>query len=291
MEPFDLVCFGEILYDAYETKKVLAGAPLNTASFASFLGLKTGLISAIGNNQSDEKIEQELTNRNVVPFLQRNNYSTGEAKIELDENKVPTFSIEQNSAYDHIRKTKTLVNLAENADFFYFGTLCQRNEESRNTLMKLLSARQSETVYDVNLRRGIPSWESIVKNSLKFTSILKMNEDESGKVKEITGCRNMKQLFDKTNLGYIFVTSGEKGAYLYQRNEKPYFVEAPEVDVVDTTGCGDAFTAALIYGFHEMLSGQRILEFAVDFASEVAQYEGAFNHEFLVKSEIKPVKA
>lgn len=291
MESFDLVCFGEVLYDVYETRKVLAGAPLNTARFASFLGLKTGLISAIGNEQSAERIEQELTNRNVEPFLQRNNYSTGKAKIELDENKVPRFTIEQNSAYDHIQKTETLANLAKNADFFYFGTLCQRNKESRNTLMELLSARQTKTVYDVNLRRGIPSWESIVKNSLKYTSILKMNEKESGKVKEITGCRNMKQLFDKTNLGHIFVTSGEKGAYLYQRNEKPYFMEAPEVNVVDTTGCGDAFTAALIYGFHERLSGQRILEFAVDFASEVAQYEGAFNHEFLVKSKIKPVKA
>ncbi|HDQ06752.1 MAG TPA: hypothetical protein ENN36_08560 [Candidatus Bathyarchaeota archaeon] len=291
MGHFDLVCFGEILYDFYETRKVLAGAPLNTASFASFLGLKTGLISAIGNKKSDEKIEQELTNRNVEPFLQRNNYSTGEAKIELDKNKVPRFSIEQNSAYDHIRKTETLVNLAENADFFYFGTLGQRNKKSRNTLMELLSARKSETVYDVNLRRGIYSWESIVKNSLKYTSILKINEEESVKVKEVTGCRNMKQLFDETNLGHIFVTLGEKGAYLYQRDEKPSFVEAPGVNVVDTTGCGDAFTAALIYGFHERWFGKRILEFAVDFASQVAQYEGAFDYEFLVESETKSVKA
>jgi fructokinase len=291
MEPFGLVCFGEVLYDVYETRKVLAGAPLNTASFASFLGLKTALISAIGNKQSDEKIEQELTNRNVEPFLQRNNHSTGEVKIELDENKVPRFSIEEDSAYDHIRKTETLVKLAKNAGFFYFGTLCQRNEESRNALMELLSARQTKTVYDVNLRRGIPSWESIVKNSLKYTSILKMNEEESTKVKEITGCRNMKQLFDKTNLFHIFVTLGEKGAYLYQRNEKPLFVEAPKVDIVDTTGCGDAFTAALIYGFHESWSGQKILKFAVNFASEVAQYEGAFDYDFLVGSEIKSVKA
>lgn len=290
MQSFDLVCFGEVLYDVYETRKVLAGAPLNTASFASFLGLKTALISAIGNRKSDEKIEQELVDRNVEPFLQRNNYGTGEAKIELDENKVPSFSIAPNSAYDYIRKTETLVNLAANADFFYFGTLCQRNETSRNTLMALLSARESETVYDVNLRREISSWKSILNDSLKHTNILKMNEEESGKVNGITGCRNMKQLFNKTNIDYAFVTSGKKGAYLYRRNEKLFFVDAHKVDVVDTTGCGDAFTAALIYGFHEGWSEKRILEFAVAFASEVAQYEGAFDYEFLVESEIRPVK-
>jgi fructokinase len=285
MESFDLVCFGEVLYDVYEIKKVLAGAPLNTASFASFLGLKTGLISSIGNKKSDEKIEQEITNRNVEPFLQRNNYETGKAKITLNKNKLPEFSINQNAAYDHIQKTKNLVNLVRNAEFFYFGTLCQRNVHSRNTLMELLSTRKSKTVYDVNLRKGISSWESIVKNSLKHASILKMNEEESSKVKEITDCRNVEQLFTKTNIGYVFVTLGEKGAYLHQKNKETLFVEAPEVTMVDTTGCGDAFTAALIYGFHEKWSEKQILKHSVDFSSEVAQYEGSFNRDFLVKPE------
>jgi fructokinase len=287
MEPFNLVCFGEVLYDIYGTTRVLAGAPLNTASFASVLGLKTALISAIGNRKSDEQIEEELIKRDVEPFLQRNNYGTGEAKIKLNKSKVPTFTITSNAAYDHIQKTKTLVNLAKNAEFFYFGTLCQRDKKSRNTLMELLSSRENAAVYDVNLREGISSWESIVANSLKFTTILKMNEEESDKVKAITGCRSMEQFFDKTDIGYVFVTLGDKGACLYQRNGDALFVEAPEVNVVDTTGCGDAFTAALIYGFHEKWSGQRILEFAVDFASEVAQYKGAFNSEFLVASRIK----
>jgi fructokinase len=278
MELLDLVCFGEILYDVYTTKKILAGAPLNTASFASFLGLNTGLISAIGNSTFDEQIEDELLRRHVQPFLQRNDYATGEAKVSLNKNKVPKFAIAQNSAYDHIQKTETLVNLAKNAAFFYFGTLCQRNIESRNTLMELLSLGTVTAVYDVNLRKGISSWKSIVKNSLKFTDILKMNEEESSKIKEITDCRNMEQLFDKTGIDYIFVTLGEKGACLYQRNGDTLFVEAPEVNVVDTTGCGDAFTAALIYGFHEKQSNQKTLEYAVDFASKVAQYEGAFSY-------------
>lgn len=288
MEPFDLVCFGEVLYDSYEAEEILAGAPLNTASFASFLGLKTALISAIGNKESDKKIEEEVINRNVKPFLQRNGYETGKAKVSLNENKVPEFNIESNSAFDHIQKTKKLVNLVKNAEFFYFGTLCQRNEETKNTLRELLSTRNGKTVYDVNLRRGIPSWELIVDKSLKFSTTLKMNEKEWDTVKKAAGFQNIKQLLDKTNVEYVFVTLGAKGAYLFQRNEETsYFVEAPRVNVVDTTGCGDAFTAALIYGFHKKWSEQRTLKYAVDFASEVAQYVGAFNDEFLLKSRIR----
>lgn len=283
MEPYDLVCFGEVLYDVYESKRVLAGAPMNVASFAAFLGLKTGLISAVGKKKSDDEIEEELIQRNVVPFLERRNIETGEARIRLNKNKVPEFHISMDSAYDHIRKTETLVNLVENAEFFNFGTLAQRNEDSRNTLMDLLSEVDVTTVYDVNLRKGIPLWESIVANSLKFASVLKMNEAESAAVRGAVCCRNIEQLFDKTSLDYVFVTLGEKGAQLYQKNGDTLFVEAPKVNAVDTTGCGDSFTAALIYGFHEHWSNQKILEFAVGFASKVAQYEGAFNFKFLTQ--------
>jgi len=275
MKSLDLVCFGEVLYDIYKTKKVLAGAPLNVASFASFLGLKTALISAIGNDSKE--IEKELIKRGVQPFLQKSIYPTGKAKIELDKKGVPKFSIDQNSAYDHIRKTEKLVNLVKNAKFFYFGTLSQRHEDSKKTLMNLLSATEATTVYDVNLRKDIPAWQSMVKTSMGFTSILKMNEYESDKVKEAFGSQNLEQLFYDTTVDYLFVSSGEKGAYLYQKGKEPIFVFAPKVNVIDTTGCGDAFTAAVIFGFHKNWSIARILEFAVDFSSKVAQYEGTFD--------------
>jgi fructokinase len=284
MQSFDLVCFGEVLYDIYKTKKVIAGAPLNVASFASFLGLKTAIISAIGNNSKE--IEQELTKRGVKPFLQTNSYPTGKAKIELDKKGTPTFSIDKDSAYDHIRKTKNLIKLAKNSKFFYFGTLSQRHEDSRNTLKKMLSATETNTVYDMNLRKELPIWQSLVKTSLGFTSILKMNEQESDKVKEVIGCKNLEHLFDATTVDYMFVTAGERGAYLYQKEEEPLFVSAPQVKVVDTTGCGDAFTAAVIFGFYKNLSLPRILEFAVDFSSNAAQYEGAFDGDFLSETGI-----
>jgi fructokinase len=284
MEAFDLVCFGEVLYDVYETKKVLAGAPLNTASFASFLGLKTALISAVGNNFGE--IQEELTRRNVKPFLQRTEYLTGEATIHLSKNKIPTFNIDSNSAYDHIQETKNLLNLMKNTSFFYFGTLSQRHEDSKNTLMKLLSATAATVIYDVNLRKGIPRWEAIVKKSFEFSTILKMNEYESNKVKKVSGCKNMGQLLDKTSIGYVFVTLGEKGACLYQKDKEPIFVSAPNVNAIDTTGCGDAFTAAIIFGFRKKWSIFKILEFAVVFSSHVAQYRGAFDNAFLVESGI-----
>jgi sugar/nucleoside kinase (ribokinase family) len=76
---------------------------------------------------------------------------------------------------------------------------------------------------------------------------------------------------------------------LYQRNQDPIFKNAPKINVVDTTGCGDAFTAASIYGFHKKWKEKKILDFSVNFSSIVAQYKGAFNHDFLSKEVSKLV--
>ena len=46
----------------------------------------------------------------------------------------------------------------------------------------------------------------------------------------------------------VFVTLGKKGAY-YATPQESGYVEGFEVDAVDTTGCGDAFTGAVHYYF------------------------------------------
>jgi sugar/nucleoside kinase (ribokinase family) len=138
-------------------------------------------------------------------------------------------------------------------------------------------------VYDINLRKGISSIKNIVKNSLKISTILKMNQEESYFVKNITGCSTIDKIFDKTSLDYIFVTLGQTGAKMYTVKGEKYLVQAPETNVIDTTGCGDAFTAAVIYGLHKKWANQKILRYSVKFSSEVSKYEGAFNKTQLDK--------
>ena len=107
----DLVCFGEVLYDIYEDTRVLAGAPLNVASSASALGLKTAMVSAVGLEDYG-LISQELTERGVVSYLQKSALPTGTAKVSLDERGVPTFVITEKSAWDDIHFEESLGDLS-----------------------------------------------------------------------------------------------------------------------------------------------------------------------------------
>ncbi len=275
---FDLVCFGEILYDYYGDKKVLAGAPLNVASVAAALGLRTAMISAISRGEGDA-IEGELEKRNVKPYIQRNSRPTGRAVVTLSKG-LPSFRIEENSAYDLIEQTAAIRQVVRNASFIYFGTLAQRNVKSKRTLMGLLQGTGAAVIYDVNLREGIPQLESIVRQSVGLADILRVNREELEKLKEIYNEENIVQfLFANEKLSYTFVTGGEKGACVYQPGRLMFCTQAPQVKAVDTTGAGDAFTAAIAYGLSRRLASGEVLKLAVKVASRLVRHKGAFSKE------------
>lgn len=62
--------------------------------------------------------------------------------------------------------------------------------------------------------------------------------------------------------GLVAITLGAKGAKLYRKGELIATAIPPKVDVVDTTGAGDAFAAGLTVALAEKQSPQEALEFA-----------------------------
>lgn len=66
----------------------------------------------------------------------------------------------------------------------------------------------------------------------------------------------------KSHPGLVAVTLGSKGAELRKDGKLIATAKPPKIDVVDTTGAGDAFAAALTVALAEKQSEQDALEFA-----------------------------
>jgi len=65
-------------------------------------------------------------------------YPTGMILVKVGHEGRPDYHIEPDLAFDHIGLTDETLHLVKEADCICFGTLVQRHEMSRNTLVKLL---------------------------------------------------------------------------------------------------------------------------------------------------------
>jgi fructokinase len=133
-------------------------------------------------------------------------------------------------------------------------------------------------VFDVNLRQHFYS-EALIRDSLEFANILKLNDEELpflGSSCGLSGSETaiMEQLKGRYNLRLVALTRGAEGAILLTENgisDCGGFA----VEVKDTVGAGDAFTAAMTLGFlleHEL---DRINEHACRVAAFVCSQDGA----------------
>ncbi len=86
--------------------------------------------------------------------------------------------------------------------------------------------------------------------------------------------------------GYVAITYGEKGASLFKAGEKIAMATPPRVDVVDTTGAGDSFTAALTFALLQNMQPEHALKFACAAGALAATRQGA-QPSFPEKSQIE----
>ena len=169
---------GEVLFDVYASGPRLGGAPANFAFHCAENGLKAAVISSVGDDELGEKAREQLSPRFLPALLLPNDRQTGFVKVEVDARGVPSYSFADDTAYDNIPLADSALELVRSLDLICFGTLAQRGEVSRRTIMALLDAMPegSLRVFDVNLRGEYYSRE-VIEDSLRRTDVFKCNEE------------------------------------------------------------------------------------------------------------------
>jgi fructokinase len=223
-----------------------------------------------------------LSMREVDPGLVEvdTHHSTGTVDVTLDASGVATYAINRPVAWDFIAITDSLLSAASLADAVCFGTLAQRSSMSHETIQTVLTHVKSAClrVLDVNLRAPFYSAE-IVRDSLALCDLLKLNDEELPIVTDLLGLPSdpseaMQALFDDHGVRIIALTKGKDGSAIYTRDET-HELPGESIEVVDTVGAGDAFTAALIAG---LLAGRDLGDVhtaAAHLAAAVCTHAGA----------------
>lgn len=278
-----VVGMGEALWDVLPEGKKLGGAPANFAYHVSQFGLDSRVVSAVGEDALGAEIIDNFSRKGVKYLIDTVPYPTGTVQVEIDQAGVPQYEIKENVAWDNIPYTERLENLARQTKAVCFGSLAQRNVVSRETINRFLDAMPEDegrlVVFDVNLRQGFYNKE-ILCHSMKRCNILKINDEELVTVSRLFGYPGIDLqdkcwiLLGKYNLKMLILTCGINGSYVFTPGNVS-FQPTPKVEVADTVGAGDSFTATFISSLLKGKSVTEAHELAVAVSAYVCTQNGA----------------
>jgi fructokinase len=281
------VGLGEVLWDILPERICLGGAPANFAYIATLMGDEGIVASRVGEDALgvDALRRMRELGLNADHVQTDAQHATGTVNVEIDGEGLARYAIHHPVAWDFLQWTRVWQQLAESADAICFGSLAQRSEQSRATIRNFLfAATGAVKVFDVNLRQTYYS-RKILEESMRLADIVKLNDEELPKIMGLIGLSRAdlphenelaaaRRLMGAYDLKMVCVTRGAKGSLLVCGDEMSEHAGF-RVQVADTVGSGDAFTAGLLHEYLRRASLDRMNEMANRSGAWVASQVGA----------------
>ncbi|ATC64525.1 hypothetical protein CMV30_11490 [Nibricoccus aquaticus] len=277
-----ILCFGEVLWDVLPHGRFLGGAPLNVAYHLGRLGHDAKLISAVGRDALGDEARARVKAAGLDDALiaEHPSLPTGSVTVALDAAGQASYDIHHPVAWDEIAAHPTTSGVSAPAAMV-FGSLALRGTANRDRLSEWLALKPAVRLCDLNLRppyddvRSLDAW-------VRGCTVLKVNEDEARTLspESLRGAateRHAAHLAGHYACEMVCVTLGAKGALVWRKGEV-FRAESPRVEVRDTIGAGDAFTAALLDGVlrgGEKADWAAVLRRACALGAFVASKDGA----------------
>lgn len=278
-----VVGLGEILWDMLPNGKQLGGAPANFAFHAGQFGLSSCVASAIGKDAFGEEIVETLETKKLPFILEEVDYPTGTVPVTLNDRGIPEYEIKEGVAWDNMHYTQPLAELAKKTKAVSFGSLGQRSIKSRETIRAFLNDVPKDDdhliVFDVNLRQNFYT-QDILRESMDYCNVMKINDEELVLVSRMFGYPGIDLkdkcwlLLGKYNLKILVLTCGINGSYVFTPGSMS-FLPTPKVEVADTVGAGDAFSATFISSLLNGCSIKKAHHNAVNVSAYVCTQPGA----------------
>lgn len=257
MSTFTIVGLGELLWDCLPEGRKLGGAPANFAYHASILGNKGITATRVGTDELGREAMDILQHAGLdTSYIQQDStHPTGTVDVTVDEKGHANYLFASDTAWDYMDLSPDWKALAQTMDAVCFGSLAQRGNISRATVLSFLELAPPTTlrVFDVNLRQNFYSSE-ILETSLHYCDMLKLNEQELPVLAKLLNIpwKDEKDALERIRHRYkltlVCYTRSDRGSYFVSATEccdHPGY----RVDVADTIGAGDAFTAAAVHHY------------------------------------------
>ncbi len=219
-----------------------AGNASNAAVGGRRLGMKSAIVSVVGNDKTGQENIAGWTLERVST-----EYVTTDPKKETNYSTVLNFKGERTILVHHEQRTYKLPKLTD-AKWVYYTSLGKGHEKQEKELLAYLKAHpKTKLAFNPGthqLHRGLQSLKPAIARSELFI----VNRDEAARLLE-DGERpihNMIQNFHKLGASIVVITDGPEGSYASD-GSSVWFMSIFKGPIKERTGAGDSYTIGLIY--------------------------------------------
>jgi ribokinase len=237
------------------------GSAANVAVGTSRLGIKSGYIGKVGMDSFGSTLLEEI---------RRDGVDVSRVKIDLDGSTGFTIIIINKEGQiimygfkgvsDKLMPSELDSKYISSANHLHITGLRLRTAISAAKIAKKAGVTIS---FDPGRLMSILGLQKLYP-LLRLSDILLLNSSEASSITNINDHHEAAKILNKI-VSTVIIKMGDKGVYV-KSNATEFTIKAHKVNVVDTTGAGDAFSAGFITG---LLEGRDLKE-AVIFANAVA---------------------
>ncbi|WP_428911785.1 carbohydrate kinase family protein [Niallia sp. Krafla_26] len=247
---------GVALKDVISFERAPGGAPANVAAAVAKYGEEAWMISKLGKDAFGDFLVEKLQQAGVRTdhIIRTDEANTALAFVSLKENGERDFSFYRNPSADMLYKAEDLDStIFEKGAYLHFCSVDLVESPMKYAHKKaidLIKSKQGIISFDPNVR--LPLWKKeqecrdTILEFIPSAHIVKISDEELEFITGISDEKKALQSLFQGDVEVVVYTQGGKGASVLTK-DKVFFHEGYKVNVIDTTGAGDAFIGGFLF--------------------------------------------
>ncbi len=229
----------------YGSKMAAGGSAANTISGLAKLGVESGFLGMVGNDEVGLYFEKDMIDSNVKPILLKSDTPTGRVQAIVTKDGERTFATclgaSSELSANHIKP-----ELLSGWDYLYIEGYLVANREMLDKAIDNAKKQNMKTAIDLASYNVVEEYRDYLMKLIEDKiDIVFANEQEA---KALTGMGPEDALHClASKCDIAVVKTGAKGS-LIQKGDKMTRIGPRESKVIDTTGAGDMWAAGFLAG-------------------------------------------
>ena len=233
--------------------KASGGSAANTIHGLAHLGIETGFIGKVGDDDMGKFFKKDMQVNKIKPILFRSMNETGRAMALISKDSERTFATYLGAAVD-LTAEDISQGIFKGYDYFYIEGYLVQDKEMFEKAMRLASVAGLKICLDLASYNIVADNITFFKSMIsEYVDILFANEEEirslTGKTPE-DGAREISEICK-----LVVIKLGAEGSFCICEEGMVRIGVRPS-KAIDTTGAGDLYAAGYIYGHMKGFSAE-----------------------------------